>query len=173
VTSETLETEVRKLWNLHEIQLLKARYFRFMDLKQWDEFRDVFTDDFELFIEDASVPQSDQPTLVGADALVKYLSAFDPPRITLHQGHMPEIELIDDNNATGIWAMYDWVDDPRTGQAHHGYGHYHERYVRNDDGKWRISSTRLTRIRVNFLPSQPSERNPSLDPTIRRTVLPD
>ena len=29
----------------------------------------------------------------------------------------------------------------------HGFGHYHETYVRTPEG-WRISSTRLTRLRV-------------------------
>lgn len=34
--------------------------------------------------------------------------------VSVHHGHMPEISIADDSNATGVWAMYDWVDTPTT-----------------------------------------------------------
>ncbi len=55
--------------------------------------------------------------------------------MTVHQGHMPEIEFLDADHASGIWSMFDWVDDPGRGFAAQGFGHYHERYVRCPDGK--------------------------------------
>jgi hypothetical protein len=33
--------------------------------------------------------------------------------------------------------------------GHTGYGHYHERYVRQD-GRWRIAAQRLTRLHVDY-----------------------
>jgi hypothetical protein len=162
--------DVQQLSDLYEIQRLKARYFRFMDLKMWDQFKDVFTEDFELFVEDTNVPVATTPSIVGRDALIRYLSSYDPPRITIHQGHMPEIDFVDADHATGIWAMYDWVDDPGRRDAHHGYGHYHEQYVRCPDGRWRISSTHLTRIRVNTLPWEPVERARNIDPEVWSAV---
>jgi hypothetical protein len=65
---------------------------------------------------------------------------------------MPEIEVLGPERAQGIWAMFDYVDfagngdTPRT--AFHGYGHYEEEYRREGD-VWRISSMRLTRLRVD------------------------
>jgi hypothetical protein len=155
--------DANQLSDLDEIQKLKARYFRLMDTKQWDAWRDLFTDDMELFLEPGAVPEADTPTLAGADALVAYLSASHPDKVTVHQGHMPEIEFTDENTATGIWAMFDWVDDPGRGGAWQGLGHYHERYVRCPDGRWRISSVRLTRLRVDAVPPQPSMAQPGLD----------
>jgi hypothetical protein len=35
-------------------------------------------------------------------------------------------------------------------QALHGFGHYHDRYVR-PDGRWLIAETRLTRVRVEIV----------------------
>jgi hypothetical protein len=35
----------------------------------------------------------------------------------------------------------------------HGYGHYHDRYEKVD-GRWRITSTTLTRLRVDFVPGE-------------------
>ena len=68
---------------------------------------------------------------------------------TVHHGHMPEIELTGPDTATGIWAMYDFVELPQL--VLHGWGHYHEEYVKQD-GAWRIrdsgsGSSRLRRRR--------------------------
>jgi hypothetical protein len=156
--------DAQRLTDLYEIQKLKARYFRCMDLRLWDEFRDVFTDDLELYVENTKTPQAEQPTVRGADTLVSYLAASDPRKVTVHQGHMPEIDFLDADNATGIWAMFDWVDDPGRGFAMQGFGHYHERYVRCPDGKWRISSVRLTRLRSDSVPHQESDLEITLDP---------
>ena len=65
--------------------------------------RDLFTDDVELYIEDTKVPAAATPTIKGADALVAYLSQSHPDKITVHHGHMPDIEFVDDDTATGIW----------------------------------------------------------------------
>jgi SnoaL-like domain len=155
--------DASQLSDLYEIQKLKARYFRCMDLRLWDEFRDVFTEDLELYVENTKTPQAKQPTVKGADNLVNYLAASDPRKVTVHQGHMPEIEFLDADHATGIWAMFDWVDDPGRGFASQGFGHYHERYVRCRDGKWRISEVRLTRLRLDSVPHQESNLKVTLD----------
>jgi hypothetical protein len=38
--------------------------------------------------------------------------------------------------------------------GHTGFGHYHERYVRQD-GRWRISKTKLTRLHTDNYPREP------------------
>jgi ketosteroid isomerase-like protein len=145
--------DVQQLSDLYEIQQLKARYFRFLDRRDWDEWRQLFTDDVEVQVADSPVPefhaQSDGSKIVGADALVAYMSQFEPPRITVHQGHTPDITFVDDDHATGIWAMFNFVEDPGRRTAQHAYGYYHESYTRGGDGKWRIDSIRLERVRPN------------------------
>ena len=53
--------------------------------------------------------------------------------------YTPIIEITGENSAKGVWGMEDihvWPGDgPRIG--HHGYGHYHEDYVRTTDG-WKF-----------------------------------
>ena len=65
---------------------------------------------------------------------------------------MPEIELTGPDTATGIWAMFDYVEfspaPNRTGLQ--GYGHYHETYTKVD-GRWYIQFMKLTRLRVDSL----------------------
>jgi hypothetical protein len=60
---------------------------------------------------------------------------------------MPDIEFTGPDEATGVWAMYDWVDDADKGYAFQGWGHYYEKYRRDGKGTWQISELRLTRLR--------------------------
>lgn len=129
------------------LQELKARYFRLLDTKQWDAWRQLFTDDMVFYNDDGPVPATDQPMATGGDAFVEMVSASLAGAVTVHQGHMPEITFTGDRTATGIWAMFDWVDGP--GFSMQGFGHYHERYVKGDDEQWRIQELRLTRLRVD------------------------
>ena len=49
------------LVHVENIKQLKARYFRFVDSKQWDALRDVFTDDVLFYFE------SPTPAIDSAD----------------------------------------------------------------------------------------------------------
>jgi hypothetical protein len=127
---------------IEAIKQLKARYFRLMDTKQWDQWADVFT-------EDAIVAASPDPneTFHGRADIVRRVSSVLRNATTVHHGHMPEIQLTGADTATGIWAMYDFVDMPQL--VLHGWGHYHEEYARQD-GTWRIRRLRLTRLRLDM-----------------------
>jgi hypothetical protein len=132
------------------IQRLKARYFRHLDTKNWAEFRKVFTDDVLTYRND-----EEQPMGSGADAWVESVSTILASAVTIHHGHMPEIYLTGERTAEGIWAMFDWVDDPEHGRAVQGYGHYFETYEKGADGDWRIKTSRLKRLRVE--PVEPTD----------------
>ena len=85
--------------------------------------------------------------LVGADDIIAFLREALAEALTVHHGHMPEIELLSSSSATGIWAMDDrlrWPD----GTELHGFGHYHERYLKLD-GRWLLAELRLTRLRMD------------------------
>jgi hypothetical protein len=121
-----------------------------MDTKHWDEWADLFTEDCVAWVED-------QPdvTYTGRDQFVTSTSSILAEAVTVHHGHMPEITLEpgDEDRAQGIWAMEDYVQIPTPDGdiTLKGYGHYHERYRRGGDDRWRIASLRLERLRVDFL----------------------
>jgi ketosteroid isomerase-like protein len=146
-----LTVDANDLVAIEEIKQLKARYFRFMDTKQWGAWLDVFTEDCTMWVED----QSDV-THQGRDAFVGAISAILADAVTTHHGHMPEITIdpraSGDATASGIWAMFDYVQIPLPdGETLglQGYGHYLETYRREADGQWRISSMRLERLRID------------------------
>jgi hypothetical protein len=131
--------------DIEAIKQLKARYFRLMDTKEWDAMRrEVFADDVVV-----DTSSSGGGVIAGAAPFVAFLQEAIGDVVTVHHGHMPEIELASATTATGIWAMEDMLRWPN-GMEMHGYGYYHETYEKLD-GAWRIKSTTLTRLRTDFV----------------------
>jgi uncharacterized protein (TIGR02246 family) len=129
--------------DVEAIKQLKARYFRTMDSKDWEEMRQVFTDDVVV-----DTSSSGGGVIAGADEFMTFLAGVIGDVVTVHHGHMPEIEITSPTTATGIWSMEDmlrWSD----GSEMHGFDHYHETYEKVD-GQWRIKSTTLSRLRVDM-----------------------
>ena len=138
------------LADTEQIKQLKARYFRFLDTKDWDAFAGVFTDDCQHVL-----PTEDERPAISNDQYLSHIRRTLAEATTVHHGHMPEITLVGPNEAVGTWAMFDDVEIPRAEQGSmrlRGYGHYHETYRRCDDGEWRISSKRNVRLRVDQVP---------------------
>jgi uncharacterized protein (TIGR02246 family) len=121
------------------IRQLKARYFRTMDTKDWEGMRRVFTDDVVV---DTSAAGGN--VVSGADKFIAFLEETLRGAVTVHQGHMPEIDLTSPTTATGIWALNDLVIWPN-GTRLSGYGHYHETYEKVGE-EWQIKSSTLTRL---------------------------
>ncbi len=142
---DALETLVA----LEEIKKLRAKYWRSLDTKQWEEWGSVFTEDCWLLF-DGGVstgggdPQTN-PKVETRKGMVETVSAMLHQAVTVHQGHFPEIDFISDTEAKGIWPMEDIVEHENVWI--HGHGHYHDTY-RKVDGKWLISSVHLTRLRM-------------------------
>ena len=132
---------VQQLLDVEEIKQLKARYFRHVDTQDWDAFaKEVLADDVRFDIVGHIVE--------GRDAAVAFVADSLRGGRTVHHGHAPEIAITGPDTATGVWAMYDYVTLPRrdgSTRVIHGYGHYHEEYVRTRVG-WRIRSTTLSRL---------------------------
>ncbi|NGY03936.1 nuclear transport factor 2 family protein [Solimonas terrae] len=146
-------TETDRIATQLAIMQVKARYCRFLDTKNWTEYAALFTDDFELDVSEGS----SLPVIRGRDAALTQIRASIGDARTAHQVHTPEIEFVGDNEARVIWAMQDRVlfgaeHAARVGLAGlTGYGHYHERYVRQN-GVWKLAASRLTRLHLDLQP---------------------
>jgi len=100
--------------DIEAIKILKGRYFRFMDTKDWTAWGGLFTADATLDADTAvstrgADPKS-MPTVRGRNEIVSFVRSFVDECITVHHGHTPEIEIITPTSAKGIWAMEDIVD---------------------------------------------------------------
>jgi uncharacterized protein (TIGR02246 family) len=132
--------------DVEAIKQLKARYFRTMDTKDWDGMRAVFADGVVM-----DTTESGGGVIAGADAFVAFLRETLADVVTVHHGHMPEITVTSATTATGVWAMEDHLRWP-DGTTLHGFGHYHETYEQAT-GDWRIATSTLTRLRMDFAPA--------------------
>ena len=141
--------DTQRLLNLEELKGLKARYFRFVDTKAWDDLVALFSPEPVFDISD------DQPgcVLTSREAIREAVSTPLSHCVSVHHGHCPEITLTSDSTAEGIWAMEDmlrWEEGSGSPiKTLHGYGHYHETYERVD-GRWHIKTMKLKRLRVDI-----------------------
>ena len=138
---------------IEEIKALKACYFRCMDTKNWVAYGETFARQGVLEVQSTRGDQTKEGDVlisrneIGPEAIVKWVSEVLRRAITIHQGYMPEIEIISTDKARGIWAMEDRVIWPE--KVLHGWGHYHETYT-CEDGVWKILHSTLTRLHVEW-----------------------
>jgi len=140
---------LQDLLDIEAIKQLKSDYFHFMDTKQWDSWRELFTDDF--------VAQGREPIRQGRDQFVRFVSEKLDGVSSCHHGYMPVIEILSKSTARGRWTMDDelrlpaghpWSAPGTTGGSRLlGYGFYDEEY-RKTGSDWQIAVMKLSRLRV-------------------------
>jgi SnoaL-like domain len=147
----------RDLHEIERIKVLKAQYFRFMDLQQWGQWRDLFTDECEIFLNyKADRPLAGIPAWFSADDFVDHVGKLLKNTHTTTHGYLPEVTLISEATATGIWASRETLEHPDDpGRRFTAFGYYYDSYQLGADDNWRISRLELVRVRVHPLTEAP------------------
>ena len=142
--------DIEKLLAIEEIKQTKAKYFYGLDHKDWELWRrEVWAPHGRLEVPEANL------VLEPFDKVVEWVSQSVGDQVSVHHGHMPIIEFTSDTEAKVLWAMEDRLYRTKEypledGSTYlHGFGHYHETYVKLEAG-WRIQSSQLTRLRVEM-----------------------
>lgn len=147
--------------DIEAIKNLKARYFRGVDMRLEDVLYDVFADDVRLDYSTACIdpvtgvnhiPGAGSTT--GAAVGVNMIIETQRGMVSVHHASVPEIQILDENNAEAIWPMVDRLLFP-SGHAIKeliGYGYYRDTY-RKIGGEWKIQSLRVDRLRVDIVRS--------------------
>ncbi len=154
-TLENLENRVRALEDIQAITQLKHRYFRLLDHQDWPALRECFTEDVETHYE------SGHYRFAGIDEVMRFLSESleglrAGGRWGIHLGHHPEIELLSETQAHGLWTLHAASLDRSHARVGRQESFYEDDY-RKIDGVWRISRTGYTTF------SQGSWDAPGLD----------
>lgn len=146
------QEQLQQFFDYKAIVELKARFGRLADAKDWDGYCAVFTADCAFDFGGGVIVTGGR---AGTDVIAGMLEGA----VSVHRAYMPEIDFISPTEATGIWAVNDyieWAPDPQTGgrAAQMGYGREYETY-RKVDGHWRIAHWRLRYDRLDPLPREP------------------
>jgi hypothetical protein len=118
-----------------QVAAVKARYFRFMDLKEWQNLRGIFTDDAVF----------DHPTVgyfENPDDAVEALRTVIGEVWTSHEGSIPDITVEAADRASAVFAMTGHARPPGSAELLRTFGHYYDEF-RKDTGIWKISSMKL------------------------------
>lgn len=132
-----LEQRMARLEALEAIRQLKHRYLNACDLKEVETIRDCFASGPVLIDYEAVGRFEDRDSFVDLYASL----ACQPQVRDSHHGANPEIELLDDENASGRWALGYFNLDTETGITRRLGVVYDDAY-RRIDGVWRIVQTR-------------------------------
>jgi SnoaL-like domain len=143
-----LGDQLQQFFDYKEIIELKASFGRFADAKDWEGYRNVFSNDCEFDFGGGEIVKGGR---AGTDAIAAMLEGA----VSVHRAYMPEITFKSPTEAKGIWAVNDyieWAPDPATGgrAGQMGYGREYETY-KKIDGKWKIVHWRLRYDRLDPL----------------------
>ena len=135
-----LEKRISVMEDIEAIKKLKAKYFRCVDKKLWDEMEEVWVEDgvadYGMGIE----------LLQGRKTIIEFLkkNLGRDSMISAHQGHNPEIEITSDTTAKGVWVLNDRLII-QTIATSSGWRYYEDEYVKVN-GEWKKKSTKITNI---------------------------
>jgi hypothetical protein len=129
---------------IHDLYRAKAKYCRTLDTKAWEEFATVLAADVSLDLSDGN--PGIEPIL-GRDNVIEAIRESVTGARTVHQVHIPEIEISGDQ-AHAIWPVQERVlwDN---GTSLTAFGHYHDRWVRADR-HWVLAESKLTHLIMDF-----------------------
>ena len=133
---------VQMLLDMEAVRRLKHAYFRCLDTANWEEMSEIFHEDVEVHF----VGGNYEWKLSGREEYLKAIqSSFTRESVGHHNGHHPEIQILSEDEATGVWYLADnmWVMNHNFFTT--GTAIYWDRYLKID-GRWTIKDTRYERI---------------------------
>lgn len=133
---------LQQLSDLEDIRTVKHRYFRGIDTADQALLETLFTDDVSVEYRGGGY----KVELVGKAKMIDFLmNSFNATAVAMHHGHMPDISLIGDDTAEGIWYLEDIFISLERRDVTTGTAIYRDRYRRVGDA-WKIERTEYDRI---------------------------
>ncbi|MCZ6828907.1 MAG: nuclear transport factor 2 family protein [Gammaproteobacteria bacterium] len=152
---DELRKDVQRLMDIEAIKQLKHSYFRCIDTANMDELGTLLHEDVLVHF----IGGNYEWKLQGRKKYLDSIGAsFSNRSIGHHNGHHPEIQMLSETEATGIWYLADnmWILNHNAFTT--GTALYWDTYVKQD-GRWLIKETRYERL---YEINQLLEENPEL-----------
>lgn len=139
---EELRKDIQRLMDIEAIKQLKHAYFRCVDTANLEELGTLFHEDVTVHFVGGTYEWNVQ----GREEYVNNIAmSFSREAIGQHNAHHPEIQILSETEATGIWYLADnmWILNHNV--KTHGTAIYWDRYLKVD-GKWQIKDTNYERV---------------------------
>jgi len=132
MNAQDIDRRLQVLEDIEEIKKLKYRYCYAVDQFQTDDL-------IKLFTSEAVADYNEFGKYAGTDEIEKFFKEIVPAKMTffVHMASNPIIDIIDNENATGVW--YGDVPGTIDGEARWMCGKYKEEYVK-ENGTWKIKT---------------------------------
>jgi hypothetical protein len=136
---------------METVRQRKAKYCRYLDTKQFDQWEALFKPDAKIvfYNPDNTVAHSFE----SAKNLSTPTRSLFATTQTIHQTHNSEIDFKSTTELSAIWSMEDWhiyaPEGDNPSKTMHGYGFYHETWELVE-GSWLIAKLELRRKIVQF-----------------------
>ena len=129
------------------IKQLKARYFRFLDTRNLEGLKTVFTEDGGIHYKSTTYEHKKN----GWDEMEAFFKeSFTETQFGIHNGHHPEITVTGDT-ATGLWYLQDLFVNLEHKVTVQGSAIYEDKY-RKVDGEWKIEFSFYDRLFEQITP---------------------
>ena len=139
---EELRRDIQRLMDIEAIKQLKHAYFRCVDTANLEELATLFHEDVEVHFKGGGYEWN----LKGRQEYVDNIGmAFSREAVGQHNAHHPEIQILSETAATGMWYLADnmWILNHNVLTT--GTALYWDRYEKVN-GKWLIRETNYERI---------------------------
>ena len=139
---DELRKDIQRLMDIEAIKQLKHAYFRCVNTANLEELGQLFHEDVRVRFKGGGYEWN----LEGKREYVDNIGmAFSREAVGQHNAHHPEIQILSETEATGMWYLADnmWILNHNTLTT--GTALYWDRYIKVD-GKWLIRETNYERI---------------------------
>tara|TARA_B100000029_G_scaffold516572_1_gene631312 strand:+ start:5545 stop:6039 length:495 start_codon:yes stop_codon:yes gene_type:complete len=149
-----VDENIKKLLDIEEIKNLKHRYFRAIDMADFHLLEDIFSNDISVDYRGGSYRWQAS----GKEEIILNLRySFHNKACGMHNGHHPEIDILDSNQATGKWYLHDVFYNFNENIVTMGSALYDDKY-KKIDGEWRIVFSEYDRIWEEVSPINPETK---------------
>ncbi len=141
MNGDDISTRLARLEALEEIKSLKHRYFRAMTLGDYDLLKKTLTEDVVTSYSEGQYVFDDR------DKLLRFLidSHHSGQQVAYWICGMPEITLVGEKEASGIWAFYHYFYHQGHEYVDEIFAYYEDEY-RKEGTEWRIAATGYKRV---------------------------
>lgn len=139
---DDLRKDIQRLMDMEAIRQAKHTYFRCIDTANWVELTEILHEQLYVHYKGGNYEFKLENK---QDFLAAMKVSFHNEAAGRHFGCMPEIQILSENEATGIWYLYDHFWSINNKHLTHGTAIYWDKYVK-ENGRWLIKETSYERV---------------------------